>query len=184
MPYGMTYVEWAIDWLRWGIETPAAQNPFADPDGRFCNVGQVAPVFYLGNNFGGTSVRSCTVPVGQSILFSPGGTFCLLGFDVATEEELRPCVEEFLPIVTAQAADVDGTAMKSIETYRVITDAFSFTLPADNIFGLPAGTYKTALGGYFLIHTPLSAGHHVIHFYNEIPLAGAVFDVTYILTVR
>lgn len=182
-PHGMTYPEWAADWAEWILSIPADQSPFGDPDGRFCQVGQSAPVFLLGNNFGGTSLRYCTVPAGQSVLFSPGGTVCVLHLDAETEDGCRAGVEEALALIANVSADIDGIPLKGLESYRVLSPLFSFTLSPDNIFGLPPGEYQAIVGGYFLIHTPLSAGQHVIHFHDEFPDFGLVSDVTYVISV-
>ena len=87
-PYGLTYTEWDVRWADWLFSIPSDQNPLGDPDGRFCQVGQSGPVFFLGSNFGGTSVRSCTVPAGKSLLFTPAGFIGLLTVDADTEEGL------------------------------------------------------------------------------------------------
>ena len=183
-PYGMSYPEWAADWAEWIFSIPAAQSPFLDPDGRDCQVGQSPPAFLLGNNFGGTSVRNCSVRPGQSVLFSPGGSLCILHFDGETEDELRACVEEALPQFTNVSADIDGKHVNALEKYRLISGLFDFTLPTDNIFGLPPGQYQAVIGGYFLMHTPFSVGQHVIHFHDELPAIGLVSDVTYMLSVE
>jgi hypothetical protein len=182
-PYGASYPEWAADWAEWIFSIPEAQSPFLDPDGRYCQVGQSPPVFLLGNNFGGESVRNCSVRPGQSVLFSPGGSLCLLHFDAETEEGLRACVEEALTHFTNVSADIDGKQLSALEKYRVISGLFDFTLPDGNIFGLPPGQYQAVIGGYFLMHTPLSVGRHVIHFHDELPEVGFVSDVTYMLSV-
>jgi len=182
-PYGVTYSEWAADWTDWGLSIPTAENPFLDPDGRFCQVDQLPPVFFLGNNFGGSTVRHCNVPPGQSILFSPAGTLCVLHIDADTEEECRASIEEVLQLITNVAADVDGQPLQDLQSYRVISGLFSLNLPSDNIFGLPPGQYQAVAGGYFVMHTPLSAGQHVIHFHDEVPDFALVFDVTYVLNV-
>jgi hypothetical protein len=182
-PYGVSYSGWAADWAEWGLSIPTAENPFLDPDGRFCQVDQLPPVFFLGNNFGGATVRHCNVPPGQSILFSPAGSLCVLHIDADTEEECRAGIEEVLQLITNVAADVDGQPLQDLQSYRVMSGLFSLTLPPDNIFGLPPGQYQAVSGGYFVMHTPLSAGQHVIHFHDEVPEFGAIFDVTYLLTV-
>ena len=145
--------------------------------------GSVGAFFFLGNNFGGTTVRSCNVRPGQSISFSPAGTFCILHIDADTEEGLRACVEETLPLFTNLSVEIDGKPVNALENYRLVSALFDFTLPADNLVGLPPGTYQAVIGGYFLMRTPLSPGQHVIHFHGEIPDFSFIFDVTYVLSV-
>lgn len=107
-----------------------------------------------------------------------------LHFDGETEDELRACVEEALPQFTNVSADIDGKPVNALEKYRVISGLFDFTLPTDNIFGLPPGEYQAVIGGYFLMHTPFSVGQHVVRFHDELPEIGLVSDVTYMLSVE
>ena len=115
---------------------------------------------------------------------APAALFALLHFDGETEDELRACVEEALPQFTNVSADIDGKHVNALEKYRLISGLFDFTLPTDNIFGLPPGQYQAVIGGYFLMHTPFSVGQHVIHFHDELPAIGLVSDVTYMLSVE
>ena len=185
-PYGMTYAEWSADWVQWALSIPTDQSPFLDPDGRYCHLGQLPPVFFLGNSFGGEIVRHCTVPVGQSIAFTPGGAFCILGVDAGAidEDTTRACVEDTLALIANVAADIDGIPLQSLEKYLFISGLFSFTLPDNNPIGLPAGEYQAINGGYFLVHTPLPRGQHVIHFHAEFPAFSFVSDVTYVISVE
>jgi hypothetical protein len=60
---------------------------------------------------------------------------------------------------------------------------FSLTLPHDNIFGAPAGTYSpAAAGGIYLLLAPLSAGEHLIHFEGFLD-DGTTINVTYHIVV-
>jgi hypothetical protein len=187
-PYGLTYTDWAVKWVQWAMAIPAGESPFSDPDGRFCHVGQAGPVFFLGNNFGGTTVRSCAVPAGKALLISPGGSFCILHVDAETDQGLRDCVEQNIAGIANVRVDVDGVTLRALTRYFVAeTPFFSITLPADNIlslFGLdvPPGEYTTLLAGFaVLLHLP--AGQHVVHFHDEFPAFGFVSDVTYMLDV-
>ena len=180
-PYGLTNTEWSIRWLQWGASIPADENPFLDPDGRFCHVGQSGTVFFLGNNFGGSVVRSCTVPPGKSLYIPPGGAFCILGADATTVAGLQACVDESIAGITNVSADIDGVPVQDISRYLLKTPLFTLTLPTDNIFGLPPGDYQTLAAGWTLILKPLPPGQHVIHFHDE--FSPFVFDVTYLITV-
>jgi hypothetical protein len=182
-PHGLSYTEWSVKWWQWALSIPASQNPLLDPDGTFCHVGQSGHVFFLGSNGGGTNVRSCTIATGQSVLFVAGGALCILNLDADTDAGLQQCVEDALALFTMVSADVDGTPVQDIDSYVVVTPLFNFTLPADNLFGLPPGEYQARAGNWILMTTPLSAGQHVIHFHDEVPVNGFVSDVTYDLTV-
>ena len=180
-PYGLTYTEWDVRWADWLFSIPSDQNPLGDPDGRFCQVGQSGPVFFLGSNFGGTSVRSCTVPAGKSLLFTPAGFIGLLTVDADTEEGLRAAVQAGVDAITNIAADVDGVPIKDLDRYRVLSPLSTFTLPADNVFGLAPGDYQYILEGFFLLLAPPAVGEHVIHLHDEFP--GGISDVTYNIAV-
>ena len=178
-PYGLSYTEWSVRWWQWALSIPASQNPLLDPDGTFCHVGQSGHVFFLGSNGGGANVRSCAIDTGQSVLFVAGGAICILSLSVDTEAELQPCVDDALPQFTVVSADVDGRAVQDIDSYLVeLTPLFTFTLPADNLFGAPPGEYRARAGNWILMTPPLSAGQHVIHFHDEVPANGFVSDVT------
>ena len=180
-PYGKSYSEWAARWLEWTLEIPTPQNPLLDPDGTFCHVGQSGPVFFLGSNFGGESVRSCTVSAGKAVLASPGASVCLLHIDGETEEELRRCALDGLATISL-ATDVDGVAIDHLNKYFVLTSLVGFTLPEENVLELPAGEHQAVFAGYMLLFHPLPVGEHVIHLHDEFA-DGFVSDVTYNLTV-
>jgi hypothetical protein len=182
-PYNLSYPQWAGKWAEWIYPITPDKSPFLDPDGQFCNVDQSGPVFFLGSNLSGTTVRSCTVRPGQSVLFSPGGALCILGLDADTVDALRSCVTDVLPTFINVAADVDGVPVRSLQRYSFVSPLFEFSVKQDNIFDIPAGSYQGIVGGYFLIHAPFGHGRHVIHFHDEAPDFDLVSDVTYVLTV-
>jgi len=182
-PYGLTYTQWAARWSQWIFSIPSDQNPLGDPDGRFCQVGQSGPVFFLGSNFGGTSVRSCTVPAGRSILFTPGGFIGLLHIDADTEDALSMGVDEGVDALSNISADVDGVPVRDLGSYRVLTLLFDIALPPDNVFGLTPGEQGAIIGGFFLLLAPPSPGEHIVHMHDEFPAPNGISDVTYNLTV-
>jgi hypothetical protein len=63
--------------------------------------------------------------------------------------------------------------------------AFSLEFPADNLFGIDAGTYEPAVAaGYYLLLRPLRRGMHTITFGGEGNFNGATSqDITYHLRV-
>jgi hypothetical protein len=183
-PYGLTYTEWAEKWWQWGLSLPPEQNPFLDPDGRFCDVGQSGPVFFLAGSFeSGTVVRRCTVPAGKALLITSGTVLDLLGVDASTEAELRTLVEQTFAGLTNFRVEVDGVPLQHLATYSVESPLFSFPLPEQNVVGLPAGEYQGILQGIFVMLKPLPVGQHVIHLYYEFPAFSFTDDVTTIVTV-
>jgi hypothetical protein len=182
-PYGLTYTEWAEKWWQWGLSIPADENPFLDPDGRFCGVGQSGPVFFLAGSFNsGTFVRECTVPAGKALLITGGTVLGVLGVDAPTEDELRAIVDQAFAGETNIQADVDGVPLRDLASYIVESPLFSFTIPENGV-GLPAGEYQGILKGIFLLVEPLPVGEHVIHRRNELPAFSFTDDTTTIVTI-
>jgi hypothetical protein len=182
-PHGMSYTDWAEKWWEWAFSIPADQNPNLDHDGRFFDVGQSGSVFFVPGNFGGTDVRTVTLPAGKALLIVGASVLGILGLDAPTEAELRTGVEQAYAGLAKVQVEVDGMALKDLPRYTVLTPLFSFTLPDNNIAGLPAGEYQGIAEGIFLLLEPLPVGEHVIHVLNEFPAFSVTTDVTTIITV-
>src|SRR5262249_12474779 len=95
--------------------------------------------------------------------------------------------------VNSVFASVDGVDLTvDPSTYRACAGpvrgcapTYSLTLPDDNLFGLPAGTYAPAVAdGAYLLTARLSPGRHVLRF-GGTGFFGGDFsqDITYNLTV-
>ena len=64
-PYGLTFTEHAKNFWKWILPQPTNNNPADDPTGEKCLNGQAnstSQVFYLSENAGGRSERTCKVP--------------------------------------------------------------------------------------------------------------------------
>jgi hypothetical protein len=139
------------------LETPSAQNAFGTGGSAFAcwdlGGGTVAP-------FGPGGVESCTVKPGTKIFVAANSVECsTFEGNGTTETELRECARandlEDAPLVT-----VDGTPVAVTESE---TELLDIVLPADNIFGLPAGTAGLSVGhGWVAILHPLTPGTHTI----------------------
>ena len=83
--------------------------------------------------------------------------------------------------------EIDGVAVSDLESYRTITapgEEYFVSLPDDNIYESPAGSYGPSINaGIFLILRPQSAGEHTIQMFTS-DNAGETSDVTYELTVE
>ncbi len=138
------------------FQTPSAQNPFGTggpTSGCFVLGGTVAP-------FAPTSVDSCTVKPGTKVFVTAHSVECSTFEDNGTTEaELRRCARAGDTPV-APTVTVDGKAAPVAE---VETPLLHIVLPADNVFGLPAGTQglSVAHGWVVLLH-PLTPGTHTI----------------------
>jgi hypothetical protein len=138
------------------LETPTAQNPFGGggPESGCFNLGGfVAP-------FGPAGVPACTVKAGTKIFIAASSIECsTFEGNGTTEAQLRACAEA-MDLPSAPAVTVDGAPVAVSE---VETGLLGITLPADNLFGFPAGStgLSVAHGWVALLH-PLSRGSHTI----------------------
>jgi hypothetical protein len=138
------------------LETPSAQNPFGTGGSAFACLdlgGTVAP-------FGPEGVESCTVKPGTKVFVAASSVECsTFEGDGTTEAELRTCARENDAQV-APAVTVDGS---SVPVAEVETPLLNIVLPADNVFGLPAGTQGLSVGhGWVALLHPLTPGTHTI----------------------
>jgi hypothetical protein len=76
-----------------------------------------------------------------------------------TDAELRACAKQN-DVQTAPSVTVDG---QPVPVTEVETQLLNIVLPADNIFGLPAGTTGLSVGHGWVAHLdPLTPGTHTI----------------------
>jgi hypothetical protein len=142
------------------LQTPSAQNPFGDGGPAFACLdlgGTVAP-------FGPTGVESCTVKPGTKIFVAAASVECsTFEGQGTTEAELRTCART-TDVTVAPTITVDG---KSVPVTEVETPLLNIVLPADNIFGPPAGTQGLSVGhGWVALLHPLTPGTHTIVIQN------------------
>jgi hypothetical protein len=138
------------------LETPSAENPFGTGGSEFACFdlgGTVAP-------FGPEGVESCTVKPGTKVFVAAQSVECsTFEGQGTTEAELRQCAVESDAQV-APTVTVDG---KSVPVTEVETRLLNIVLPADNVFGLPAGTEGLSVGhGWVALLHPLTPGTHTI----------------------
>jgi hypothetical protein len=185
-PHGQSYPAWAADWWVWALSQPVTTNPVLDTTGEHCDVAQQGNVWFLAGTFSSGSVtRDCTVPAGTALLIPVINSFyCALAEDPPeqqTEEYVRAQVAFVEDTASGLSLTVDGRTVRRL-TYEE-SEFFSVVLPADNLFGLPAGTVANpcADAGYYALVPPLSVGEHTIRIQGT--LGTFMVDVTYQLTV-
>lgn len=204
MPYGKSYGEWGDAWWQWSFAIPADINPVTDTTGGFAAMGQSGPVWFLAGTYGGTVVRTVTVPAGKALFVpiynSVWVNIPLLG-DNPWSAEQEAFIRDYLATTYMDqfgpedlTCEIDGRSVVNILSYRCATPPsgeFMVTLPANDVWGLVGltdvngdifqpGTYGPSIqDGIFLMLAPLRAGQHVIHF-----TASGFLDVTYQLTVE
>jgi len=182
------------EWWQWALSIPASVNPnLVHPEEDTCMIGQRGPIWFLAGVIGGGSaMRTCSVPEGNSLFFpvinyvnfySPQ---CppLTG---KTVKELRDYIKPFIKGIDNVSVTLDGQEIKKTLLRFVISDPFEFALPPDNVFpGCPADIYSPAVdAGDYASLPPLSPGGHMLHFHGEShsELGDFVNDVTYNLIV-
>jgi len=192
--------ELSVAWWQWALSKPVEDNPLIGSykGGEQCDGRPVSPTpgktWFLGGSFGpGEKVkRTCTVP-DETKLFFP--VVNVVGFPSApgeTRQNQRQLARQFIrEVVNApdfrMSVTVDGKKLESNRIVRALSPVFSFTLPEDNILGLPAGQYNDASSnGLWVTLRPLSKGKHTIHWeVNATTQTFGVFtqDITYHLKV-
>jgi len=116
-PYGHSYPQWAVRYLKWWLTSPANRNPASDHTGQLCTDRQSGPVWFLTTNFGGTDVRSCTVPAGKALLVTPANWECsTVEGNGTTYAALNQCAHADLASLKASAVTVDGVQLKGLLT--------------------------------------------------------------------
>ena len=193
--FGKTYGAWSATWWQYVSAQPVSSNPLFDPTGAGCRTAQSGPVFFLVGD--GTAPRDqCTVPAGKALFFplvnaddfEPGFT------PLQVWEQLEPLFGPFSEL----HASIDGVAVANLNPmttpYRVCAGpvarcnapSFSLSIPAENLYGVPEGTYEPAVAdGFYLLLAPLKPGPHTIVFGGSGLFAGSPFvqDTTYHLVV-
>jgi hypothetical protein len=139
-----------------GARNTSPQNSFGTGGSAFACWdlgGTVAPL-------GPSGVESCTVKSGTK-LFVVASTFECSTFEGngTTEAVLRTCARES-DVQVAPTVTLDG---RSVPIAEAETPLLNIVLPADNIFGLQAGTSGLSVGhGWVALLPPLPPGTHTI----------------------
>lgn len=188
-PAGTPYRTHAANWWKWALSQPADKSPLLDTTGVNCAQGQSGLTWFLAGSADGEPVsRSCTIPAGKHLVF-PVANAAYFAFesdpaDQKTESFLRSQVE-YIADSTDLEVEIDGVSVRNVDKYFERSDLFNVTLPANNIFELPAGfKLKPSVdAGFYIGLAPLLGGQHTIHFHATLP-DGSEQDVTYNLNVR
>ncbi len=212
-PYGKTYGEWSAKWWQWDLSLPATAHPLFDTAD--CSAGQSGPVWFLGGKScsfpappegcnANLAVRSCAVPAGKALFFPIVNTEDSVieenhGFGCGptnpTEADLRSCAAFIINGVTDLLCEIDGRSVHNLDSFRVQSPLFQFTLAShDNLLaavgetGTPDGATSLSVSdGVYVMLTPLPAGPHTLHFHGRFTCAFCgdfSLDITYHLTVR
>lgn len=155
---GVSLGDWTVQWWRWALG--AAIEPYLDPDGRLCDMGQSGPVWFLVGTDGTFEPRrSCVVPEGKYLLVP---VINMIYWQRTNVRERVPCTElqrgsavNNDRLVSAVVV-LDGKPLGDMRMHRVRSDGcFAFD-PED------ASSPLAAADGYWLMLKPLPRGHHTI----------------------
>ncbi len=178
-PYGQPMYRWAE--LMWSYIYGIApdQNPFFDTSGQFCGVNQSGPVWFLpavpGSSLGNEVSRSCSIPVGKSIMlqmssavndypcpdptFQPAPGQSLYDF-------LYSVIEPLFDNVSGFTVTLDGVNINDPLSYRFFSPAvFGFNpdpgmVAFDSCVTVPH--LEGVVDGFYLLFKPMAPGQHTI----------------------
>jgi hypothetical protein len=147
-------------------------------------------------NVSGTATRTCSIPAGKVLFFPVINMVDINAPNLSgvnqTAKELRAEIAPCLDAVTTLSVEVDGEPIEKLqgkpEKFRVKSVVFEVTLPGDNVFGIPGGTYSPAVDdGFYVALKPLDVGPHTLRIIGATqgcPISPPFsLDVTYNLTV-
>jgi hypothetical protein len=189
-PHLKSYSQWGALWWTWAFGTPATNNPVLDTTGEHCAVGQLVPgTFFLAGTLDGTAVsRTCTVPVGDAFLIPILNKSYFAQQTDPPEQRTEDFVRAQVTCVETNPTlglTVDGVAIANPKNLLEKSVLFSLSLPADNVFGVPAQVLSPSVDeGYYAFVEPLSAGSHSVHITSTSAACGTLQDSTYKLIVQ
>jgi hypothetical protein len=133
--------------------------------------------------------RTCTIPEGKDLFF-PLVNFAYFAFpdDPADQRTVAFVRSQVAATNVRNSTDlsvsVDNKPLPARSIRFEDSAIFSVTVPADGLFGQPAGTvdFPCAQAGYYSYVKALRPGKHTVHFTGRAP-GRTLVDVTYHLTV-
>ena len=191
--FGTTYSELAAAWWDWAVNQPPATNPITDPTGAFCalgqdhDYGQGKDIFFLAGNYGGDTVRHCTIPKGKALFFPIVNSMWIAPEECATVE-CRAIANGEMDPATGLECIIDGMPVPDVFAYRAQSPpgGSPFHIQAGGLLESFAPTFYVPRGylpgsvadGYWILVDLDDAKEHVIEF-----RAGSFLSMKYFLTV-
>lgn len=194
---GVSQAVWGDRWWQWAISFPEGQSPITDPTGAFSGLGDQGAVFFLAGTISGPANRVATVREGQTLLIPIVAITSPIPFFGNDEAEVRADAAANLGVASDLFLTVDGSPASLPASTSSLLDfyqttppgTFPLTIPDNNIYGAPPGTYDSVSVGYWVMLEGLSLGVHTIHFggqFSGTPSLGYdafETDITYTLNV-
>lgn len=154
---GASLGDWTAQWWRWAESAPI--EPYLDPDGRLCDMGQSGPVWFLAGTDGTYQPkRQCVVPEGKYLLLPVINMYYRRG---ASKGPAPKCADVQAQVavnndhLVSAVVVLDGKSLGDIRVHRVRSDCFQFDPECDC-------NALAAADGYWLMLKPLPRGHHTL----------------------
>lgn len=183
---GLTYGEWSAKWWQAIFALPASENPLTGATGNNCIYEKVGKVGLVMANPTAGETLTCDIPAGMMLFLDIASAECSTveepPFYGGTPEELRLCASSFS--FTNLEAKIDGVPVQKLNQYIHLSPLFEFTLPEDNILGMPAGTFvQSVSNGAHVMLAPLSPGEHTIYLKATIPEVDYTPEMNFVINV-
>lgn len=185
-----TYSSLAAKWWTWAASQPVPTNPVADKTGKDCANGQTGSIWFLAGAVGGGDVsRTCTLPAGSDIFFP---LINIVDIEAKADNRSPGFVRNVLASVDVKnstsnlTVTFDGKDIGPEVIRYEESPMFAVTLPKQNIFGAPAGSYDPCGdNGYYALINGATPGVHTLNFTGAYdgPLGSFAINATYRLTV-
>ncbi|HEY0505363.1 MAG TPA: hypothetical protein VGD42_17915 [Lysobacter sp.] len=153
---GETFGNLTARWWQWAHHLPVV--PYQDPDGRFCELGQEGPVWFLAGTDGSfTARRECVVPSGKYVLVP---VINMVVRDSGDPEYARSSCAQ-LQASAALNNDHLASAVVMLDGVR-LADVARYRVRSEGCFhvGRDEDSPLAAADGYWLLFEPLPPGRH------------------------
>ena len=194
-PYGESYTNWTVRWMKQFLTYDCSQNPFLNQQNSLFH--KDGPVWFLaGLQKEGESVN-VKVPCGKAILFPLANHLNVLSpcpdqdfasvFGKRLENTLQEGTLDALSGVRQLSVEIDGLPVRNPSAYYFASRLFTFTgNPELAICFNPCITgspQHAVTSGFYMMLRPLPKGKHTLHYHAEVPELNVIQDGTYYIEV-
>lgn len=166
--YGLSYGQWTTKWWEWCFSTPISTSPLSDDSGKYSNINQDGPVWFLCGTFGENKFpkRECIIPQEKGILFPVINYIFIPDEKFRTDNDVMSHVKRDIDDIVKLEAAIDE---RPVPAYRVGSDPeiFNITIKEENKLGLPVGLNRACADGYWIFLKPLPRGEHDLYFHGS-----------------
>ena len=173
---GKSLNEYANIWWQWAASMPDKQSAVSDRTGKFCDLNQHGPVWFLAGGYGSSKIkRQCTIPK-DKYLFFPVINMVYYDKSVPDPEKPRPKLScDQAKALAALNNDKLNSFVVTIDNQKIVNPA-AYRYSSPECFDLMAlipkeykapTVYPSASDGYWIMVKPLAVGPHKITFHGE-----------------